>query len=456
MDSRTLATLTVIMVVAVLAPFLAELLKRFRVSAVVIEILAGIVVGPQLLGLAQLDPTIRSIASLGLAFLMFLAGYEVDFARIKGTPLKLATKGWLLSLVLGLGIGFLLQEEGKAVSGLIIGLILTTTALGTMLPMWRDAGLLGGRLGTHLLAVGTLGEFGPIVTIAVLLGGHQPSQSSLLLVLFVVVAVGAAKLAAQPKTPRLVRFLQTNLNTSAQLPVRLSVVLIVVLLWIANSLGLDVLLGAFTAGIVVRLGIKGPDEETIRIKLEAIGFGFFIPIFFVVSGMQFDLDGLVSTPRSLLILPATLGLFLLVRGLPVFLFYRDELEPDQRWPFALFSAAALPLVVAISQIGTSTGRLAPSSAAALVGAGILSVMIYPLIAFSLLGRRSPEPGPPETGNQETTSEGDRLNGGCRQRRPHDPRLVEQLGGDDRGLGLEVVEVVLGLLADPAADDEQVG
>jgi Kef-type K+ transport system membrane component KefB len=412
-DSGTLGTLTVILAVAVLAPFLAELLKRFRVSAVVIEILAGIVVGPQLLGLGQLDPTIQSISSLGLAFLMFLAGYEVDFARIKGTPLKLATKGWLFSLVLGLAIGFLLQEEGKAVSGLIIGLILTTTALGTMLPMWRDAGLLRGRFGTHLLAVGTLGEFGPIVAIALLLSGHRPRQASLLLVLFVIVAVGTAMVAAQPKRPRLVRILQANLNTSAQLPVRVSVLLIVVLLWIANSLGLDVLLGAFTAGIVVRLGIKGPDENVIRIKLEAIGFGFFIPIFFVVSGMQFDLDGLVSTTRSLVILPAALGLFLLIRGLPVFLFYRDELEPDERWPFALFSAAGLPLIVAISQIGVVTGRLAPPSAAALVGAGILSVTIYPLIAFSLLQRQSPkaaEPAEPSDGRekpagQETTSDG---------------------------------------------------
>ena len=412
MDSKTLGTLTAILAVAVLSPFLADRLQRFRVTGVVIEILAGIVVGPQVLGLGQLDPTIQSISWLGLALLMFLAGYEVDFARIKGKPLKLAGKGWLLSLALGLAIGFLLQEEGKAVSGLIMGLILTTTALGTMLPMWRDSGLLRARFGTHLLAAGAIGEFGPIVAIALLLSGHQPRQSSLLLILFVVLAVGTALLASQPKKPRLLHLLQKNLNTSAQLPVRLSVFLIVVLLWVANSLGLDVLLGAFTAGIVVRLGIKGADEEVIRTKLEAIGFGFLIPVFFVVSGMQFDLDGLVSTTRSLVVLPAALGLFLLVRGLPVFLFYKDELEPDRRWPFALFSAAGLPLIVAISQIGMSTDRLAPSSAAALVGAGILSVSIYPLIAFSLLGRRPPEPiagGPDDLGgsdgHEEITSDG---------------------------------------------------
>ena len=415
MDSKTLGTLTVVLAVAVVSPFVADLLARFRVPAVVIEILAGIVVGPQVLGLGQLSPTIQSVSSLGLAFLMFLAGYEVDFARIKGKPLKLAARGWLLSLALGLAIGFLLQEEGRAVSGLIIGLMLTTTALGTMLPMWRDSGLLRTRFGTHLLAVGALGEFGPIVAIALLLSGHRPRQASLLLVLFVVLAVATALVAAQPKKPRLVHLLQANLNTSAQLPVRLSVFLIVVLLWVANSLGLDVLLGAFTAGIVVRLGIKGPDEDVIRIKLEAIGFGFLIPIFFVVSGMQFDLDGLVSSTRSLVILPAALGLFLLVRGLPVFLFYRDELEADRRWPFALFSGAGLPLIVAISQIGVATGRLAPSSAAALVGAGILSVTVYPLIAFSLLMRRPPEPldvdesdgsiGEAAGPQEESTSEG---------------------------------------------------
>ncbi|MGH9051165.1 MAG: cation:proton antiporter [Acidimicrobiia bacterium] len=393
MDSETLGTLTAISIVAVSSPILADALRRFRVAGVVIEILAGILIGPQLLGLAELNPTIDSFSSLGLAFLMFLAGYEIEFARIRGRPLRLATGGWAMSLALGLGLGFVLELDGRAISGLIIGLVLTTTALGTMLPMWRDSGLLRTRFGSHALAIGTVGEFGPIVAIALLLSGHKPGRESVLLVVFVAIAIGFAALALRPRTPRALRLLREHLHSSAQLPVRVAVLLIVALLWIANSFGLDVLLGAFTAGIVVRLGNTGENERVVRTKLEAIGFGFLIPIFFVVSGMQFDLDAITDDPGSLLRVPLFLGLFLVVRGLAMVL-YRDELEPGTRWPMALFSATALPLVVVITQIGTDTGRLSSETAAALVGAAVLSVVIYPSLAFALLRRRgelAPDP-----------------------------------------------------------------
>jgi Kef-type K+ transport system membrane component KefB len=390
-DSETLGTLTAISIVAVCSPVLADALRRFRVAGVVIEILVGILIGPQLLGLAELSPTVESFSSLGLAFLMFLAGYEIDFARIRGKPLQLAIQGWGISLVMGLVVGLVLVLEGRVISGLITGLALTTTALGTMLPMWRDSGLLRTRFGSHALAIGTLGEFGPIIAIAILLSGHGPGRESVLLAIFIAIAIGIAALALRPRAPRAVRLLREHLYTSAQLPVRVAVLLIIALLWVANSFGLDVLLGAFTAGIVVRLGNTGESEPVVRTKLEAIGFGFLIPIFFVVSGMEFDLDALTDDPSSLLRLPVFLGLFLLVRGLPVLL-YRGELPPGARWPMALFSGTALPLVVVITQIGTDTGRMAPENAAALVGAAMLSVVIYPSIAFALLRRRG-EPAP---------------------------------------------------------------
>jgi Kef-type K+ transport system membrane component KefB len=403
-DSETLGTLTAISIVAVSSPVLANALRRFRIAGVVIEILAGILIGPQLLGLAELNPTVESFSSLGLAFLMFLAGYEIDFARIRGKPLQLAIGGWGISLVLGLLIGLVLMLEGRVISGLITGLALTTTALGTMLPMWRDSGLLRTRFGSHALAIGTLGEFGPIIAIAILLSGHDPGRESVLLAFFVGIAIGIAALALRPRTPATVRLLREHLHTSAQLPVRVAVLLIVALLWIANSFGLDVLLGAFTAGIVVRLGNTGESETIVRTKLEAIGFGFLIPIFFVVSGMEFDLDALTDDASSLLRLPLFLGLFLLVRGLPMVL-YRGSLAPGARWPMALFSGTALPLVVVITQIGTDSGRMLPENAAALVGAAMLSVVIYPAIAFALLRRRGdPAPEPGVTATEEGTEE----------------------------------------------------
>jgi Kef-type K+ transport system membrane component KefB len=390
-DSETLGTLTAISVVAVCAPVLADVLRRFRIAGVVIEILAGILIGPQVLGIAELTPTINSFSSLGLAFLMFLAGYEIDFARIRGAPLRFAASGWGLSLAIGFALGLVLQVRGRAISGLIIGLVLTTTALGTMLPMWRDAGLLRTRFGSHALAIGTVGEFGPIVAITLLLSGHRAAEQTALLTAFTVLAAAVALLAVRPRPPLLVRLLREQLHTSVQLPVRVAVFTIVALLWIANDLGLDVLLGAFAAGIVVRLANTDEDEPIIQTKLEAIGFGFFIPIFFVVSGMQFDLDALLSDPESFLQLPLFLGLFLLVRGLPILL-YGSELAPGARWPMVFFSATALPLVVVITQIGTETDRLGADVAAALVGAAMLSVVIFPTTAFTLL-RRHGQPRP---------------------------------------------------------------
>src|SRR5271166_5905847 len=216
--------------------------------------------------------------------------------------------------------------------------------------MWKDEGMMGSPFGVHALAIGTVGEFGPIVAIDLLLGTAAPGKVTLLLLAFVLLAVGATWLAMRPRSPRIVDVLQKHLYTSSQLPVRIAVLLIILLLWVASSLGLDVLIGAFTAGIIVRLGSRGPTEEELRSKLEAVGFGFLIPIFFVVSGMRFDLLGLEDDPIFLLKIPLFLGLFLVVRGTPVLL-YRGVTEPGERMPLVLFSATALPLVVVITGIG---------------------------------------------------------------------------------------------------------
>ncbi len=284
-------------------------------------------------------------------------------------------------------------STGFALNTLVIGLALTTTALGTLLPLVRDADILNTPFGSHVLAIGTVGEFGPIVMIALLLTGDNPLDSAVLLVVFIVVAVSAALLATRPQPPRFVRLMQANLHSSSQLSVRVSVLLIMLLVWIASALGLDVLLGAFASGVVVRLLSTGPDGEVVREKLDAIGFGFLVPIFFIVSGMNFDLHALTSSPSTLVRLPLLVLMFLVVRGVPALLLYRRQLDWAQRLPLAMFSATALPLVVVIAGIGVDTGRMRPSNAAALVGAGMLSVLIYPLIGFALVRRAGVVSGP---------------------------------------------------------------
>lgn len=380
-------SLVLISAAAVLAPLGAESLRRLRVPAVVLEIGLGIVIGPQVLGLAETGDLVQAFANLGLCFLMFLAGFDIDLDRVKGTPLTRAALGWAMSLVLGFGLAFVLVSSGFALSSLLIGLALTTTALGTLLPMLRDSGVAETRIGAFVLAIGSVGEFGPIVAIALLLTSDSPVRTSLLLVAFIVLAVVAALLAARPTPPRVVALLSKHLNSSSQLPVRISVLAVILLVWVASELGLDVLLGAFTAGVVVRLFSQGADRPVVLSKLEAIGFGFVIPVFFIVSGMTFDLEALTSDPTTLVRLPVFLALFLVVRGLPALLVYRD-LPLRERGALAFFSATALPLVVVITGIGTATERMLPVNAAALVGAGMASVLVYPLAAFGLLSSRA--------------------------------------------------------------------
>jgi len=385
MTALTLQTLVLISLVAVGAVFLVERFPRTRLNAVVLEILAGILIGP-VLHWGHLTVVITNLASFGLALLMFTAGYEIDFDAVRGRPLRLSIIGWAISLVLGLSAGYLLQAQGRVLSGLVTGLALTTTAFGTMLPMWRDAGILHTRFGGQAVAIGTVGEFGPIVAIALLLGHGEKLSTTLLLVGFSVLAVVGAVLASRPRAPRTLELLRKHLHTSSQLPVRIVFLIVITLSWVAYRVGLDVLLGAFAAGIIVRIAARGRDEPLLRSKLEAISFGVFIPVFFVVSGMQFDLGALERDPVFLLNIPLFLMLFILVRGLPVLALYRRDLAGAELLPMILFSATALPLVVVITELGVASHDMLPQNAAALVSAAMLSVVIFPAVAFALLRR----------------------------------------------------------------------
>jgi Kef-type K+ transport system membrane component KefB len=382
----TVSTLVLIGLVAVVSPILSELTGKLAIPDVVIEIVLGIIIGPAVLAVAHPDSVVTAFSDMGLSYLMFLAGFELELTRIRGRSLELAAMGWAISLGMALLVALVLVTIGTVLDAVVVGLALTTTALGTLLPILRDSGLLEGRFGSRMMAIGSVGEFGPVFAVAILLDHRDPVLTGLLLVLFVVVAVATIVVAARPHPPKVVRLLHRHLQSSAQLPVRVAVLFILGLVYLAFRLGLDVLLGAFAAGIVVRLFVRGEDSGVVKGKLEAIGFGFLVPIFFIVSGMGFHLTALASSPVALLRVPVFLALFLLVRGTPVFLLYRRDLPPHQLAPLALFSATALPLVVVITTIGVAEGRMRPENSAALIGAGMLSVLLYPMTARALLGR----------------------------------------------------------------------
>jgi Kef-type K+ transport system membrane component KefB len=385
-----LHSLLLIFTIAAVAPFLCEWVPRIRLPLVVAEIGLGILVGPQALGWATAGPTIQVLANFGLAFLFFLAGFEIDFPSIRGRPLLFAALGWLASLVVCLGVGFGLQGCGVVDSGLIVGAALATTALGTLMPILRDARELPTRFGAYAVASGAMGEFGPIVLIALVLSSGEGERGSalVLMLVFTVIIVAGAYVALKFRPPRVILLLQEKMHTSAQLPVRLAVLVLASLVILARGLGLDAILGALAAGIVVALASPGEHGEALRHKLEGIGFGFFVPIFFVTTGLRYDLQALISSRLALLQLPMFLGLFLVVRGLPALL-VRRELDLRSQIALGLLSATELPLVVAIAEIGVRSGRLKEETAASLVGAGMASVLLFPVAALAL--RRTAAP-----------------------------------------------------------------
>jgi Kef-type K+ transport system membrane component KefB len=348
------------------------------IPVVVVELALGVVIGPQVLDLAQVNGFTDFFADLGLGMLFFFAGYEIDIARIRGEPLRLALLGWALSLVIAYTLGGVLAVAGVVVSLVYVGSALATTAIGTLIPVLSDTGELRTRFGTYLLAAGAVGEFGPILLLTLVLSAQSALHNALILIAFVALAVVVAVLAVR-SAQRTLPLLERTIETSSQLAVRWFVVLVFALALIASHLGLDLLLGGFAAGLITRQVLQTREIPTFDSKLTAVAFGVFIPFFFVVSGMKLDIDALFASPSGVAKLATFFVLFLVVRGTPALLLYRRVLPlREDRMALALFTATQLPLVVAITTVAVDDGHMRSSTAAALVGAGALSTLAGPL------------------------------------------------------------------------------
>ncbi|MEU2073900.1 cation:proton antiporter [Streptomyces sp. NPDC013489] len=381
--SHSGTTLILIMAIAVLAPLLAYGVgRRLPVPLVIFEILLGILIGPDVLDWARPDALIDGLSELGLAMLIFLAGYEIEFGKVRGDTLRRSVWAWLAALALGLATGVLLG--GGYTKGVFIGVALTSTALGTVLPVLRDSGELHGRFGSVVMAFGAVGEFGPIIAMALLLSGRGAAESTVLLAVFAALTAGAVFWALRPRPPWFSRIIAKTLHTSGQFAVRFVFLLLALMLGASEALGLDILLGAFAAGLVTRLVLTGAAPESgpqILEKIEGVGFGFLVPVFFVVTGIEFDLASLLDGGRTLLLLPVFLLLFLAVRGGPIWFLAPRDLDRRDRGGLVLYGSTALPLVVAITTIGVDDKTMTAGEAAALVGAGMLSVLVFPLVAL---------------------------------------------------------------------------
>jgi Kef-type K+ transport system membrane component KefB len=369
--------------------------RGLLVPSVVVELLLGVLIGPQVLGL-ETSEFLDFFSGLGLGMLFFFAGYEIDLRRIAGSPLRLAALGWALSLVLAYTIGGVLAAAGIVLSLLYTGSALATTAIGTLIPILSDSGELRTRFGTYLLAAGAVGEFGPILLLTLFLSTSSAIHNALILLAFVVLAVGVALLAVR-SSDHTVSLFQRTIEKSSQLAVRWIVVLVFALALLAAELGLDLLLGGFAAGMITRQVLKEREVPGFDSKLTAVAFGVFIPFFFVVSGMELDIAALFSGAGGVVKLVVFFLLFLVVRGVPALLLYRDVLEQRDRLALAFFQSTQLPLVLAITTLAQETGEMRASTAAALVCAAVLSTLVFPLMGLRLRSgapAQAPEPVAP--------------------------------------------------------------
>ncbi|HKA10608.1 MAG TPA: cation:proton antiporter [Candidatus Dormibacteraeota bacterium] len=369
------------------APLLLGLAPRLRVPAVVLEIIAGIVVGPSVLGWIHVDLPIAVLSTLGLTFLLFLAGMEVDFDRLRGRPLRLAAAGLLLSFVLALAAGYASLFLGLVRSPVFLAIILVATSLGLVLPVLKDAGLTGGSFGQVVIASASLADFGAVIVMSLLFSreARSPFTTALLLVGFTLtIGVAAFTIARAERLSTLSMVLRRLQDTTAQIRVRGAVLLLLALAALAGRFGIELLLASFMAGSVIAL-IDRDGQMThpqFHSKLQAVGYGFLIPIFFVTSGLQFDLKSLLASAAGIVKIPVFLAALLIVRGLPAALYARD-FGRRQAAVAGLLQATSLPFIVAATQIGIALNLLQPSTAAALVAAGLLSVVVFPAAALAV-------------------------------------------------------------------------
>jgi Kef-type K+ transport system membrane component KefB len=361
---------------------------RLILPTVVVEIVLGILIGPDVLDIASVNVYISFLSDFGLALLFFFAGLEVIEHRLPTRLLRRGTLGWGLSLAIGMAVGVAFDRAGAEVEWWLLAVAVSTTALGALVPILSDAGLLPTPLGRAVLGTGVAGEFWPIIFISVFLTSvYGAATEVVLLVLFGALVAVAARVALQARPPRLLRIAQDTLHTTGQVGVRASIFLLVLLVFIAADAGFEFVLGAFAAGTLVGLVLDSPDGKVVRMRLEGIGFGFLVPVYFVVTGMNFDLDSFL-TVEGLALTALFVAVLVGTRGASALLWLR-ELGPRQTTSLALFGATALPLIVAIVGIAQGRGDISDGVAASLIGAGMVSVLVYPFVAV----RVASPPGP---------------------------------------------------------------
>jgi Kef-type K+ transport system membrane component KefB len=387
-------TVLVVAVIALLAPLLVQLAPPLRLPAVVLEIVLGIVVGPSGFDWVEVDVPVDVLSLFGLGFLLFLAGLEMDPRRLRGAAGYVGV-AFALSLVLAIVFGFGVQLVHETNAPVFVGFVLASTSLGLVVPVLRDAGQTNTEFGQLVLAGSSAGEFGSIVLVSVFFSQETSSTASTIFLLVAFGVLAAVIGLALSRAGRSIRVSGTLLRleeTTAQLGVRFAVMLLAVFFVLATDLGLEAILGAFVAGALLR--VVDADErlihERFRAKVEAIGYGFLVPVFFVSSGLRFDADALFEEPGHLALAGALLVALLVARGLPA-LIYRPLVGTRRALAAGLLQATSLTFLVVAAHLGLELEVFDRGTASALLAAGLLSVILFPPVALAMLSSSAPPP-----------------------------------------------------------------
>ena len=384
--------LLIVGVVAVAVPLLLGLVPAVKLPAVVLEILGGILVGPAVLGWVHLDVAVQVVSDLGLGFLLFMAGYEIDLRRFDRRLLILAGRAYAVSAVLALLVAYGFRLGGEVRDGLLVGITLMSTSLGVLVPILNDAEQTETYFGRLIMAAGSLAELAPLVLLSVFFSASSQNPATELGLLAAFVALTAVVVVAAQRIRRwglLGEVVQRLEHTSSQLRVRLVITFALAFAVVAEHFGLATILGTFLAGVIVRRTDESPaSRQEFQGKLEAIGFGFLIPVFFVSTGVGLGVTSLFHSARAIVDVPVFLVVLLAVRGLPALLYVR-VLGRTRAIAAGFMQGTSLTFIVVATTIGVQTGHQRASTAAALVVAGLLSVIIYPPVALQILKGPAP-------------------------------------------------------------------
>jgi len=386
--------LLIVVAVGFLAPLALGFFPRVRLPSIVLEIVLGIVIGPSGLGWVAPDLAVSILALVGLAFLLFLSGLEIDFERLRGRILRLTSIGFAVSFAIAIVLGLGLKAGGFVKSPLFVAIVLVASSVGVLVPVLKDSGDISSSFGQLVIAAASIAEFGSIVLLSLFFSGKGSTSTAGTLILLVgfglvVLLVGLA-IAGVEHSLSLDRVLRRLQDTTAEIRVRAAFVLLIGFTALADTVGFETILGAFAAGALLSLidRDKAMTHPELRVKLEAVGFGVFIPVFFVASGVRFDLDALFASASTVARVPLFLLAIYLARGLPALL-YVGLLGRSQSVIAGVLQATSLTFIVAATQIGLELGVVSQASAAGLVAAGLLSVAISPTVGLVLLQRRQP-------------------------------------------------------------------